>query len=107
MKRCTRAGGAQKQGHFWILSGLEGIDGRIFYCHCSEYNRELSFTALFVNISLRFLRLIRTLYLDERKKNNAIATVSFGIFSFHYCSNRCFSSIHNVKDPILWNGFPV
>lgn len=54
-----------KQGHFWTLFGLEWRDGRIFYCLCLEYNRELSFTALFVNVSLWFLRL--TLYLDKKK----------------------------------------
>ncbi len=79
-----------KQGHFWILFGLEGIDGRICYCHCLEYNRELSFTALFVNVSLWFLRWTRTLYLDKKKIYNAIATVSFRYLSFHSCSNGCF-----------------
>lgn len=29
------------------------------------------------------------------------------LFSFRYCSNGCFSSIHNVNDPSVWNGFPV
>ena len=55
-----------------------------------------------------------------KKKNiyiyiyNAIAAVSLSFFfflvsffSFRYCSNGCFSSIHNVNDPSMWNGFPV
>lgn len=31
----------------------------------------------------------------------------FWYLSFHCCSNGCFSSTHNVKDPIVRNGFPV
>lgn len=30
---------------------------------------------------------------------NANTTVSYWRLTFHYCSNGCFSSIHNVKDP--------
>lgn len=52
MEKTDEGARSTKQGHFWILFGLEGKDGRIFYCLCLELNRELSFTALFVHVSL-------------------------------------------------------
>lgn len=73
-------------------------------------SRELYFAALFVNVSLWFLRWTRTLYLD--KKNIYIYTMQsqlslFGIFLFIVVQMAASPAFIMWTTPIERNGFPL
>lgn len=71
-----------KQGQSQIPVILEGMD---LLLSLDDNDRKLSFTALLVNITLRFLRLIHNLIWTKEK--NAIKWLLY-LVCFHYCLNK-------------------